>query len=356
MSPDPWVRWDDDLLEEAPEGGPKRAGCLITRTDPTRAPEERPPGNGDRTLTSTRAFESVQVPLLEVIHLLSTVERWMESLKESFNDAMPPSLLRLRPWPRTKGGPPYALYWIFFQRCRPRYDEWTFRLVEDRKPRRFRRLKIRTRADLSTYVHLARLNTHREGVYRYHDRAQALNEAHRVLARALDSVRKMVNGRAAECWTSNEISPLDGSRFLDVPRRHLAWIEQLWRIGWTMRGLSDDMRQFTENRRQSFPRQRYKLVYQEDSDHPYGRLIWRDELSRASFSSMPDRLRRKLRIPRSDFIADAEALRRTYTKRLQTYAKLMKRIRLKLGHALKVGRAAFDRARSPGAIPYREVP
>ena len=356
MSPDPSVRWDDDLLEEAPEGAPKRAGCLITRTDPMRAPGDRPAGNGDQTLTSTRAFESVQVLLLEVIHLLSTVERWMESLKDSFNDIMPRSLLRLRPWPRTKGGPPYALYWIFFQRRRPRYDEWTFRRIEDRKPRRFRRLKIRTRADLSAYVHLARLDAHRQGVYLYHDRAQALNEAHRVLARALDSVRKMVSGRAAQCWVPDEVPPLDCSRFLGVADRHLFWIDELWRVGWAMRGLSDDMRQFAENRRQSFPRQRYRLVYHEDSDHPYGRLIWRDGLSGASFSSMPDRLRRKLRISRSDFIADAEALRRRYTKRLQTYAKLVKRIRLKLGHALKVGRAAFDRARTPGAIPYREVP
>jgi hypothetical protein len=351
------VRWHYDLLEEGPDPGGKREGCVITRSDPVRARDETGVGDGDRAVPSTYAFESIQAPLLEILYLLPAVESRMVSLKESFNDAMPPSLLRLRPWPRYKGGPPYALYWIYFRRRRPQYDSNTFRRLEARKPCRFRRLKIKTRADLSDFIHLARLDLQKRGIFDCHDRALALNEAHKVLARVLDSLRKIVNGKAAQIDYTQDFPDFDPTRFIGFGDRIFSSMDHLWRLGWTMRSLTDQLRDLAEHRRQLHPRLRYKLVYLEDSEHPYGRLIWRDDLTRTSFSSLSDRHRRRLHIPKSERIADFERTRRELTKRLQGYAGVVKRIRLKLGYALKTGRAAFDRGRVPLTTnSYREVP
>jgi len=291
---------------------------------------------------------------MEIIHLLGTVEQWMETLKDRFNESMPKTLLRLRPWPRRKGEPPYALYWILFRRRRQLYDSWTFQLIEDQKPRRFRRLKIHTRADLSHFIHLARLDSYRKEVFKFHDRAQALNEAHRILARSLDSVRKMVSGRAV-IHVYGEFPPLDESRFPGLPQRYLAWIGHLWRLGWAVRFASDDLREAATIHRNNWPQKRYRLHFLEDSEHPYGRLLWRDELSRVSYSSLPDRERRKLHIPRSELWPELEWNRRDLTQRLKKLVKLVKRIQLKLGYALKTGRAALDRGRPPSAFPYQEV-
>jgi len=289
---------------------------------------------------------------MEVVRLLEAVENRMEWLKDGFNDAVPKSLLRLRPWPRRKGEPPYALYWIFFQRIRRTFDPYTYRETTSNKPRRFRRLKIRTRADLSTEVHLARLDAHRRTVFEFHDRALALNEAHRILARGLDSVRKMVSGRIGE---SSECPPFRDSRFAHAPFRVYQWIERLWKFGWAVREAGDELQQAAVNRRKECPRARYRFVYLEDAEHPYGRLLWRDELSRVSYTSLPDRERRRLRIPRSERIADFEWWRRKITRRLQKHTKLIMKIRLKLGHALRAGRAAFDRGRPSSNSFYREA-
>ena len=352
IDPSGQVQWPEDLLEEAPDLPPKHEGSLITTPPDEFARPDEQLGDGKTTLVSTRAFESIHVPLMEVVRLLEAVEQRMESLKDSFNDSVPKSLLRLRPWPRRKGESPYALYWIFFQRIRRTFDPYTFRETTEQKPRRFRRLKIRTRADLSAAAHLARLDAHRREVFEFHDRAQALNEAHRVLARSLDSIRKMVSGRIGECF---DCPPLKDSRFAHAPFRVYRWIERLWNVGWTIRQTTDFLRQLAASRRELYPRCRYRLHFCEDSEHPYGRLLWRDELSRVSYSSLTHRERRRLRIPRSESVADFEWARRMYARRLHGLARLVKRIRLKLSYALRTGRAAFDRGRPPSAFPYLEA-
>lgn len=352
----PFVQRQEDLLELAPDPGLARRGCVMTRPPEESAHVGSPEGNRVQTLQSTLAFESVQVPLMEAISLLQAVERRMEVVKDRFNDAVPKTLLRLRPWPRRKGEPPYALYWIFFRRIRPRFDSYTFQRIEDRKPRRFRRLKIRNHTDLSEYIHLARLDSHKTLVLRYHDRAQALNEAHRILARALDSVRKMVSGRVG--GDPNCRAAFPEQRFPFLASRFRVWVERLWRVGWSLRDQSLQLFALSRENLRECRDHRYRLRFIEDRDHPYGRLLWRDELTRTSHSSLPDRERRKLRIPPEErrAIAIYERSRRLLTRRLRELTSFMKRIRLKLGHALKVGREASERGRVSSRFPYSEVP
>lgn len=350
---DGFAHWRPDLLEEGPELPPENAGSLMTSREGWRTSAVGSLGNSDQALVSTQAFESMQLPLMEIIHLLGAVEQRMETLKDRFNESMPKSLLRMRPWPRRKGEPPYALYWIFFRRRRRQFDSSTFQMLEDRKPRRFRRLKIRTRADLSHFVHLARLDVYRKDVFVFHDRALALNEAHRILARSLDSVRKMIGGR--EIYVYRDVPPLDDARFGGLPQRYFDRLGQLWRLGWAVREASDDLRDCERRHREMCPRSRHRLHYLEDSEHPYGRLLWRDELSRVSYSSLPDRHRRQLHISRQDVWPVFELDRRELTQKLHKLTKLVKRIRLKLGYALKTGRAAFDRGLPPASNPYKEA-
>lgn len=345
----------ENLLEEVPDQGLTRRGCVMTRPHEESPPVESSEGNAVQTLESTIAFESVQIPLMEVINLLQAVERKMEDLKDRFNDSVPKTLLRLRPWPRRKGEQPYALYWIFFRRIRPTFDSRTFRQVENRKPRRFRRLKIRNRTDLSEFIHLARLDAHKFLVLRFHDRAQALNEAHRILARALDSVRKMVSGRVS---ADAHCPPFPDARFPFLAPRFYPWVERLWRVGWSLRKRSLELFALARENGLECRGHRYRLRFIEDPDHPYGRLLWRDELSRVSHSSLPDRERRKLRVPPEErrAIAVYERPRRLLTRRLRELTTFMKRIRLKLGHALKVGREASERGRILSRFSYLEVP
>lgn len=275
----------------------------------------------------------------EIHGLRISVEGRMEDLKKTYNASAPRSRLRLRPWSRRKGERPYAVYWVFLTKKKKFFENETLRVIDNLRPRWFERLKIRTRRDLDLAIHRAGLDAVRPALHEFHDSLLGLNEAHRVLARGLDSVRKMLTSgvagkglvapalpaEAEKSWESDEVRGLAG---------------HAWRLECLLRRTTSDLELLARHQRRQPGWVRYRLEFRKGQDHPYGRLVWRDRQTRATYASLDDRTKRKLRIPAyvSGVLTPFELNRRQLTRDLKERTTLLRRLRTKLRQVLEAAK------------------
>lgn len=302
-----------------------------------------PEPSGNRTETPgwpPIIFPELSQGMLALQELRRVVEGWMQQLPEEFNREFPRTPLRLRAWSRRKGEPPFALYWI---RIPPRklhenfLDQVIARVGRVNKPF-FIRLKIRTSRELDRAIHRGCLDSHRRKVHAYHRRAEALNQAHKVLTGALDTIRKVLNSRAGgkvHGFASTTAPPKihlesysrDIHRLLDLAWRFekVLWVHQR-----KCRNLCDDVK-CTPGRH------RYRLQFAQDRQHPYGRFLWLDAMTGLSYSSMTDRAKRKLRMFPSvrELITPFEIERRRLAGLLKRSTALIRRIRSRIPTAIR---------------------
>ncbi len=261
------------------------------------------------------------------------VERRMESLKDAFNKNMPRSRLRLRPWNRKKGDPPYALYWISLFKRRQIIDERTSVARVITLPRWFRRLKIRTSRELDTAIHRAGLDVCRKAVHYYHNRARALNEAHQILSRAFDSARKMLRGRTAGRDTLLDHPPLpDHPRFYGFSGPAYELLGGAWKFAWVVQQGTLGLQELSTNQNRSPSCGRMRLDFVLDRNHPYGRLLWRDTGAGITLSRLDDLTKRRLRLPRQvrEGITPWELERRRVVRILKKRTNLLRCLRQRL--------------------------
>lgn len=287
-------------------------------------------------------LEELQLRIREIYELRLSVEHQMEALKGAFNAGMPRSRLRLRPWSRRKGEPPYAVYWIFLTKKRRYFEDRTLQAIESLRPRWFKRLKVRTRRDLDLVIHRAGLDAVRREVHRFHDDHLALNEAHRSLARGMDSIRKMLAGRAAGRDLTAPALPADAVSF-GVPDEVRSMVEHAWRLECLLRRTTNDLSTLARLQGRQPGWIRYRLEFRQGKDHPHGHLVWRDLETRATVACLDDRTKRRLGIPSHmrGVLTPFELNRRDLIRELKSRSSLVRRIRTKARQALEAARSSL---------------
>jgi hypothetical protein len=299
-------------------------------------PPSEPP---EYDLSSSLVFAELMERIREIDVRRRSTERKMVELREDFNRCAPRARLCLRPWTQKKGESPYALYWIVLSRRREFYP--TGRPGEARRPRWYRRLKIETRRDLDAAIHRNGMDRQREMVHRFDARATALNEQHRLLARGLDSVRKILASRA----TGREFGPTD------IPSNVLAFgstpkvrrlLADLWEFECALTRIMQMAYACSAWQRDQRQSVRFRLHFLRDREHPYGRLVWRDEETGQKYSSLNDRTKRRLRLPRDLLkeITPFEKERREITSILKTRTSVVRRLKALTVRILDVARRA----------------
>jgi hypothetical protein len=299
-------------------------------------PPSEPP---DYDLSSSLVFAELMERIREIDVRRRSTERKMTELREDFNRCAPRARLCLRPWTQKKGESPYALYWIVLSRRREFYP--TGRPGEARRPRWYRRLKIGTQRDLDAAIHRNGMDRQREMVHRFDARAVALNEQHRLLARGLDSVRKILASRA----TGREFGPTDMPAnllaFGSTPkvRRLLA---DLWEFECALTRIMQMAYACSASQRGQPKWVRFRLLFLRDREHPYGRLLWRDEETGQKYSSLDDRTKRRLRLYRDvrKAITPFEKERRELSRILKTRTSVVRRLKALTARILDVARRA----------------
>jgi hypothetical protein len=136
--------------------------------------------------------------LIAAVALLRrSVEEEMADLGKTYRETMPPCLLQLYPWAYPKGSPPRALYWVRLARRQDEFDHQLLVPLPVRRPRWCKRLKIRNRSDLGSAIYWNGATKRRKSIMAFHDRAGALNKAHRTLAREMAYAKYSLKSPAA---------------------------------------------------------------------------------------------------------------------------------------------------------------
>jgi hypothetical protein len=200
----------------------------------------------------------VRTGLAQLFQLRRLIEARMEKLPGLFNLSVKRGSLRLRAWRRAKSVPPYAVYWVRMNRRRLPARGW--RKLAPVFP--FHRPKIRTRRDLDAAIFFGMVAKSRRIVYRFHAQMTTLNAAHAAISAALEECRKRLHPFRR---------PSEIVRFRDDFHRVLSHLDDfeaaLDEAQTELQKLELEMRIYTQ-----LP---LRLVYEQDADHPYGRLRWR---------------------------------------------------------------------------------
>jgi hypothetical protein len=328
-------------------------GIPVTPSEPipTTPPKVLQASSGDdRTSRRTGIVPGEFAGLLLGIHELRLrVEADLLAVPEEFKQAFRKSRLRLRAWPRKKGEPPYALYWIVFPPREDYCEDWLKRVVDQMATRRqwFHRVKIRTSRDMDRAIHRAGLDHCRKEVHAFHRLAWSLNEAHKILTGTLDAIRKMLESRAGGRLPDIPSTPPPTLRIPPgLPRDVELVLELLSRLESLIHRRQDECRVLARLARHKPLWQCYRLTFREDAEHPYGRLVWVSEETGQAFSHLDYRKRRRLGLPSrvSRFISPFELQRRKLDRLLKASTSLASRIRQKIPVALRKARAGADAA------------
>ena len=279
-------------------------------------------------------MNDVRSALLELRELRDRVRRAMESLHLDFNSAVSNSRLRLRAWRRTREGPPYAVYWILFNRRTLERFGW-----QKKQPRfPFRRLKIHTRQNLDDAIYHGMASASRHTVYRFHAKLTALNAAQAAISRGVDGLRKL----------------LSGFRTKDLPKDAFQRADTLL----TAFDISlDDARGELMNlelESKFFANLPLRLVFEQDAHHPHGRLRWRWVRDGRPELPLTDRRKRELRLPpemRSQF-TPYELRRRRGMVRQNRLSKIARRLKTRVNPAPDQVRTLLETQGIP--LPRRE--
>jgi len=255
--------------------------------------------------------------LAHLDRLQQAIEHRMEAIPDRFNGSVPRGRLRLRAWRRQKDGPPYAVYWILMNRRRIREFRWQ----REKPVFPFRRRKIRTRQDLDDAIFFGMVCKARRMVYRYHAQVTALNAAHASIARAVEAIRKRLHPYRE--FAPDE--PVDlrlwrGRDFRRVRTLLHGFEAHLDSVQLDLQRLDLDM--------SIMPNLPFRLVYEQDLDHPYGRLRWRRVRDSMMMPPLTDRLKRQLRLDpeTSKLITPYELKRRGAMRRLKAATSVLRRI------------------------------
>lgn len=259
-------------------------------------------------------MNALRSALFDLRILRGLIERRMESLPGWFNHLVPHGRLRLRPWRRTKEDSPYAVYWILLNRRIAERFSWIRK--QPRFP--FCRLKIRSRQDLDDAIFHGMVTSRRQDVYRYHDQATTLNAAHSSISRAVDDVRKYLQGFRLT-------APPTKDSFKRVEAHLLAFDRALDDARTELQALDVEMRIYAT----SLP---LRLVFEQDAHHPYGRVRWRWVRDGRSEQPLTDRRKRELRIPAElrPLFTPYESRRRQVMSRLLRLTKIAKRLKTRI--------------------------
>lgn len=238
-------------------------------------------------------FEWYAELLRSMLEDLDDVERCMKLLREKYLEVDKSVSLLLRPWSRKKGYPPYAIYWVRLCRKQRRFDPDTGKEVDDdSRPRWFKRLKIRRVWDLDLAIHRAGLDHDRPRIHRFHAEAQVLNETHRALARAFDSARKSLGGRVAGAGLEAPPIPYDEGW---LPSGILSLAIPAWRLECLLQRTNSDLALLAKIQERQARWLGLRMELRPISEeHPVGKLVWRHLETRATYSRLNDRTKRKL--------------------------------------------------------------
>lgn len=218
--------------------------------------------------------------LLQVARFRRAIQVEMVALPERFQRAAPICRMRLRPW-RDARGFPFAIYWIIINRRRASRFRWQ----KDKPTFPFRRPKIRTRENLDDAIFFAHASKVRRVVYQFHALVKAVNSAHAELSRAIDSLRKRLR-RFLCCATDLQSYGKDIARVAGfVGGLEIAFDES--RI--SLQRLDFDM--------SILPSLPFRLFFEQDLEHPYGRLRWRRVSDGRPFPALTDKVKRALHVP-----------------------------------------------------------
>jgi hypothetical protein len=315
-------------------------------------------------------FSEMAALVLQVHELRLRVEAETAGVPEDFKRTFPKTTLRLRAWPRRKGEPPYALYWITFPPKKDYYEDWLERVVErmNTRPRWFHRVKIRTSRDLDRAIHRAGLDHSRKDVHSFHRQARSLNDAHKILTGTLDGIRKMLESKAGGKVPGRKPSPWPEIVPLGLPRDVSLVLDLILRLEDSICSRLRDCRLLIEWAKRKPRWQTFRLAFREDAEHPYGRFLWIDDGTGRACGQLNYRERRKLGLPSrvSRFIGPFEVQRRVLDRQLKAGTALARRIRQRLPVALRQARACLETARAvpragsvmtfnPNNLHWREV-
>jgi hypothetical protein len=289
-----------------------------------------------------QGFLDLEALLLRVQELRRRVETEIEAVPGEFKGAFKRSTLRLRAWPRRKGEPPYALYWITFPPKKEYYDDWMQRAIDKLtpRPRWFHRVKIRTSRDMDRAIHRAGLDYARKEVHAFHRRARSLNDAHKILTGALDVIRKMLESKAGGKGSPTPPPPPG------YPRDLALVLGLVRRLEGTIRARQDDCRLLVKWARHKPRWQTFRLSFPKDAEHPFGRFLWVDDETGRGYGRLSYRERRELGLPSrvSRFIGPFEVQRRVLDRQLKASTALARRIRQRIPVALRQAEACLAAA------------
>jgi len=277
-------------------------------------------------------FAELQRRIDALVALRAQAEFGMVDLKDEYNQSVPPTRLRLRPWSRAKGMPPYAIYWIFVGRRRRLAESVVDRAIERLRPRKFVRFKVGARRQLRWGIFRGGLTAHRATVLAFDRRAAAFNQAHRAAARALDSLRKMLDSRAGGREAEVTIPLLPRDCCPDRCPKELHRLYMLhWRYAHVLAAVAAELETLAERSSRERLPGGLRLTYRRDAEHPFGQLLWSAASGRVAFSKLSGRALRMLRLRSADrrVIARVERERRRQVRELGRLTSLIKKIRMK---------------------------
>jgi hypothetical protein len=290
----------------------------------------------------------------EIAELVIELGFGLESLKEAMVEVAkdyrantPKKSLHLYPWPAPKH--PYALYWVRLSRKKI-YEDQLQRAAERGRRRWVKRLKIRTAHDLDAAIYRHGLSKHRKVVHHFHDLVQILNRAHRTAARTLASAAKMLYSRAGGIHILLEVPPLPANYF-EANLRHGGGrvLELAWRFGFILDFTTRRMKDLALQQAAERWSRRLRLVFTQDSDHPAGRLAWKDVGSQVTFTRLTKQMLRELRLLPEirDLVDTWEGERRDVVRVLKSQTSLLRRLRQRLVSARELYRSSLNARNVP---------
>lgn len=241
---------------------------------------------------TTKVEEQTWALMHQAHRLRDRARRSMYGLQREFNAAFPDAFLRLRPWSRRVGQPPYSLCWIRIFAGKYHLDPSTLSAVYRRNPWPFRRLVIHSNRELDTLIHRCQLDAHRARIFDFHSKAQDLNQAAHACTRALDTARKLLSGRLAEA----ETYPGEGflAKFIPADLRRLE--DRLRRFQRTVSEEIGALRQIAADFHRAPWCPQLNLTFVQDLGFPFGRLLWVNRESGLECARLGRRLRRHLNL------------------------------------------------------------
>jgi hypothetical protein len=287
--------------------------------------------------------------ILGIHELRLRVQADLLAVPEEFKQAFRKTRLRLRAWPRKKGEPPYALYWIVFPPKKDYCEDWLKRVIDQMETRRqwFHRVKIRTSRDMDRAIHRAGLDHCRKEVHAFNRLARSLNEAHKILTGTLDAIRKMLESKAGGRFPDTPVPPPPANGIpVGLPRDLTFLLGLVWRLEGLIHRRQDECRMLARLARRKPLWLRYRLIFREDAEHPFGRLVWVNEETGQTVSQLNYRQRRRLGLPPRvcRFIGPVELQRRKLARLLRASTTLAGRIRQRIPVSLRKARAGADAA------------